>query len=344
MIQSMNQPSKTMALFPPVIMLQTRRTNQFERRENHRLQSSSECESSLCNHRLDFYCGWNLSVQLLVDLILPGALFVISLIMGYGSKKAIDYVPGEWEKRKTWVSFSEYEELVDNYEEAYGDLFAHSTDSMVCFCLLLFVITTTVLTFVFHNSGMTLISPLIDSILILVFLYVLNSVTAFVLGFRIPTIDSDEFFKPPVTGDIYEFASQLEGVTGIRAGMSVELGIRGGTQTILEAEVKSYVQGLPDTVQVRVQVSHSGFAYPYLVGTVYKGFHVETTTESHRIKTKYPVALEYSMDEEVAVIVARFDIPKKSSGMPNITTTAFRKLAAFIAIKLKDNYDASVQE
>jgi hypothetical protein len=282
-------------------------------------------------------------LYVIVDLILPGALFIISLIMGYGSKKAIDYVKGDWEKRKTWVSFSEYEELVDNYEEAYGDLFAHSADSMVCFCLLMFVVTTTVLTFVFHNSGMNLISPLIDSILILVFLYVLNSVTAYVIGFRIPTIDSDEFFKPPVTGDTYEFASQLEGVTGIRAGMSVELGVRGGTQTILEAEVKSYVQGLPDTVQVRVQVSHSGFAYPYLVGTVYKGLHVETTSESHRIHTKYPVALEYSMDDEVSVIVARFDIPKKSSGMPNITTKDFRKLAAFIAVKLKDNYDTSVQ-
>ena len=280
----------------------------------------------------------------IIDLILPGVLFLISLIMGYGSKKAIDYVPGEWEKRKAWVSFSEYEELVDKYEEAYGDLFAHSADSIICFCLLLFVVSTTALSFVFHNSGMVLINPLLDSILILVFLYVLNSVTAFVIGFRIPTIDSDEFFKPPITGDTYEFASQLEGVTGIRAGMSVELGIRGGTQTILDAEVKSYIQGLPETVQVRVQVSHSGFAYPYLVGTVYKGFHVETTTESHRIKTKYPVVLEYSMDDEVAVIVARFDIPKRSSAVPNITTRDFRKLAAFIAIKLKDNYDASIQE
>jgi len=283
-------------------------------------------------------------LYIIVDLILPGILFVISLIMGFGSKKAIDYVPGEWEKRKTWVSFSEYEELVDNYEDAYGDLFAHPGDSMVCICLLLLVVSTTALTFVFHNSGINLINPLIDSILILVFLYVINSVSAFVIGFRIPTIDSDEFFKPPVTGDTYEFASQLEGVTGIRAGMSVVLGVRGGTQTILEAEVKSYIQGLPETVQVRVQVSHSGFAYPYLVGTVYKGLHVETTTESHRINTKYPVALEYSMDDEVAVIVARFDIPTRSSAVPNITTKDFRKLAAFIAVKLKDNYEASIQE
>ena len=283
-------------------------------------------------------------LHVIVDIALPGVLFVTSLILGFGSKKAIDYIPGEWEKRKTWVSFSEYEELVDNYEEAYGDLFAHSADSMICLCLLLFVSTTTVLTLLFHTNGLLLINPLIDSILLIVFLYVINSVSAFVIGFRIPTIDSDEFFKPPVTGDTYKFASQLEGVTGIRAGMSIELGVRGGTQTILEAEVKSYVQGLPDSVQVKVQVSHSGFAYPYLVGTVYKGFPVETTSESHRIKTKYPVALEYSMDEEVAVIVARFDLPKKSNVVPNISTSDFRKLAAFIAIKLKDNYDASVQE
>lgn len=280
----------------------------------------------------------------IVDLVLPGVLFIASLIMGYGSKKAIDYVPGEWEKRKAWVSFSEYEEMVDKYEEAYGDFFAHPADSMICCCLFIFVIISALLSFFFHSFPTQLINPLFDSILILTFLYVINSVSAFVIGFRIPTIDSDEFFKPPVTGDTYQFASQLEGVTGIRAGMSVELGVRKGTQTILNAEVKSYVQGLPDTVQVKVQVSHSGFAYPYLVGTVYKGFPVETTSESHRIRTKYPVALEYSMDEEVAVIVARFDIPKKSSGVPNISTADFRKLAAFIAVKLKDNYDTSIHE
>ncbi len=280
---------------------------------------------------------------IIVDIALPGILFLISLVMGFGSKKAIDYIPGEWQKRKTWVSFSEYEELVDKYEDAYGDLFAHSGDGMVACCLMIFVMTTAGLSYFFHISGMQLITPFIDSILIIVFLYVINSVAAFVIGFRIPTIDSDEFFKLPVTGDTYHFASRLEGVPGIRAGMNVELGVRGGAQTILDAEVKSYIQGLPETVQVRVQVSHSGFAYPYLVGTVYQGFHVETTTENHRIRARYPAILEYSMDDEVAVIVARFNIPKRSSSVPNISTQDFRKLAAFLATKLKDNYEAANQ-
>ena len=146
---------------------------------------------------------------IIVDLIFPGVLFITSLIMGYGSKKAIDYVPGEWEKRKTWVSFSEYEEMVDKYEEAYGELFANPTDCFVYFCMLLFVIVTTVLTYLFHEYEMVLINSLFDSILIIVFLYVLISVLAFVIGFRVPNIDSDEFFKPPVTGDTYQFASQL---------------------------------------------------------------------------------------------------------------------------------------
>ncbi len=279
---------------------------------------------------------------LLVDVILTVGLFVVSLLMGYGSKKAIDYIPGDWEKRKAWLSFSEYDELVDNYEEAYGELYAHPTDSLVYCCMLMFVVAMGALTLTFQTTGFQFINPLIDSLLIITILYVISSVSAFVIGFRIPKIDSDEFFKPPITGDTYHFASQLEGVIGIRAGMSVELGVRAGTQTILDAEVKSYVQGLPETVQVKVQVSHSGFAYPYLVGTVYKGFHVEKTSESHRLQTRYPVTLEYSMDDEVAVIVARFEIPKKSSAVPNISTKDFRKLAAFIAIKLKDNYEATV--
>ncbi len=279
---------------------------------------------------------------IIVDIALPTVLFVVSFVLGFGSKKAIDYIPGEWENRKTWVSFPEYEELVDNYEDAYGALYAHPGDSFTGCCLMMFAMIMGGLTLVFQMIGFLFISPFIDSILVISILYVIISVSAFVIGFRIPKIDSDEFFKPPITGDTYNFASQLEGVTGVRAGMSVELGIRGGVQTILNAEVKSYVQGLPDTVQVKVQVSHSGFAYPYLVGTVYKGFHVETTSESHRIRTKYPVTLEYSMDDEVAVIVARFEIPKKSSSMPNISTKDFRKLAAFIVIKLKDNYDAAV--
>ena len=289
----------------------------------------------------NFYSD-GVSKYIIVDMALPGVLFFVSLIMGYGSKKAIDYIPGEWEKRKAWVSFSEYDELVDNYEEAYGELYAHSGDYFACGCMMIFVLLMGGLTLVLHLIDFLFISPLVDMILIITILYVIISVSAFVIGFRIPTIDSDEFFKPPVTGDTYRFASQLEGVIGIRAGMSVELGVRAGTQTILDAEVKSYVQGLPETVQVRVQVSHSGFAYPYLVGTVYKGFHVETTSESHRLQTKYPVTLEYSMDDDVAVIVARFEIPKRSSSVPNISTKDFRKLAAFIATKLKDNYNAAV--
>ncbi|TFG98990.1 MAG: hypothetical protein E4H14_20535, partial [Candidatus Thorarchaeota archaeon] len=40
-------------------------------------------------------------LHIIVDIALPGVLFVASLILGFGSKKAIDYIPGEWEKRKT---------------------------------------------------------------------------------------------------------------------------------------------------------------------------------------------------------------------------------------------------
>lgn len=277
----------------------------------------------------------------IVDFGLPVTLLLISLGLGYVSKKAIDYIPGEWEKRKTWVSFSDYDAMSDEYEDAYGDLYAHPGDIVFCCCIFPIAVAIGVMVYFFQRYGSELINPFLDSILLIGILYSIVSVAGFVVGFRIPQIDAKEFFKAPIKGDTYKFASELEGVPGIRAGMSVELGVRAGVQTILNAEVKSFVQGLPETVQVKVQVSHSGFAYPYLVGTVYKGQPVVKTTENHRIRTKYSALLEYSMDDDVAVIVARFDIPERSSSVPNISTSDFRKLAGFLATKLKENYEAA---
>lgn len=275
----------------------------------------------------------------LVNIGLPLILFLVSLGMGFGSKKAIDYIPGEWEKRKVWVSFSEYDEMVEKYEDAYGELYAHPGDYCACCFMMIIVGAIGVFLIIFQSFTIQLVNPFIDSILIIAIFYTILSVAGFVIGFRIPTIDAEEFFKAPLKGDTYNFARELEGIAGIRAGMNVELGIRSGAQTIFDADVKSYVQGLPESVQIKVQVSHSGFAYPYLVGTVYKGFPVEKTSETHRIRTKYPALLEYSMDDEVTVIVARFQIPKRTSNVPHISNSDFRKLASFLATKLKDNYD-----
>lgn len=277
----------------------------------------------------------------LVNIALPMILFLASLGFGFGSKKAIDYIPGEWQRRKVWVSFSEYEEMIEGYEDAYGDLYAHPGDFCACCFMLIVVGAIGIFLVIFQSFTIELINPIIDSILIIAIFYIILSVAGFVIGFRIPTIDAEEFFKAPLKDDTYNFARELEGIAGIRAGMNVELGTRSGTQTIFSAEVKSYIQGLPESVQVKVQVSHSGFAYPYLVGTVYQGFPVQKTEEIHRIRTKYPAILEYSMDDEVAVIVARFQIPERSNAVPYISTSDFRKLAAFLATKLKDNYYAA---
>jgi hypothetical protein len=144
-------------------------------------------------------------------------------------------------------------------------------------------------------------------------------------------------------GDVYEFASELEDVPSIRAGMNVEIGEREGVLTILEAESNAHVEGLPDTVTIKVQVSHSGFAYPYLVGTVYKGAEVLPVEKYPVVKTKYPAMLEFSMDDDVTVIVARFDIPKRTSSVPNISKKDFRALASILAKELKKNYNEAQQ-
>jgi hypothetical protein len=295
---------------------------------------------------LVFYYNLITPAYQFVYIAAPIVLLLLSLGMGVASKRAIDYIPGEWEKRKTFVTFTEYERMIDEYEDAYGDLVAHPGDVMTCCCMLPVLAAIGYLTVTFQQSGSTiLIHPLIDTLILTAIYYSVVGAAGFIVGFRIPAIDADEFFTSPMkSGDVFDFASELEGVPGIKAGMNVELGIREGIQTILDAEIKAGVEGLPDTVKVGVQVSHSGFAYPYLVGTVYKGANIPSKhSEHYRLRTRYPALLEFSMDEDVAVIVARFDIPKRTSDVPSISRNDFRAIAQLLAQELKKNYEASPQ-
>jgi hypothetical protein len=278
-------------------------------------------------------------IRLVIYIDIPIALFLVSLAMGAGSKRAIDYIPGKWEKKKTWVSFADYDDMVEKYEDAYGELYSHPGDTLSFFCALIFVAILGYSIYFSQRTGLVLISPILDPFLFIILECSIVAVAGFVIGFRIPSIDAQEFFKAPLKGDVYSFASELAGVRGIRAGMNVELGVRGGVQTIIDAEVKAYVQNLPETVQIKVQVSHSGFAYPYLVGTAYKGGRVEAREDTFRIGTRYPALLEYSMDKDVIVIVARFDIPERTSSVPHISMRDFRELAALLAEELQDNYN-----
>ncbi|MFW9805655.1 MAG: hypothetical protein ACFFFK_02870 [Candidatus Thorarchaeota archaeon] len=277
--------------------------------------------------------------SLIIFIGLPTSLFLVSLGMGAGSKRAIDYIPGKWEERKVWVSFTDFDKMVDEYEDAYGELYSHPGDSCTCCVSLIFILILGGLVLFSQRLSIVLIDSLLDPIIFIILECSIFAVVGFVIGFRIPSIDAQEFFKPPTKGDVYNFARELAGVPGIRAGMNVELGVRAGVQTIIGSEVKAYVQNLPETVQIQVQVSHSGFAYPYLVGTAYKGGRIQEHEDTRRIATRYPARLEYSMDEDVMVIVARFDIPKRTSSVPNISTRDFRALAALLAGELEDNYN-----
>ncbi|MGQ4910680.1 MAG: hypothetical protein ACP6KW_00790 [Candidatus Thorarchaeota archaeon] len=281
------------------------------------------------------------NIDLYIIVFFPVALLFISFGFGYASKKAIDYIPGEWERRKVFVTFSEYERMVEDYDDAYGELYSHPGDCMTFCCLLPVIFVFGYMFLIFQGQGIQLISPLVDTLLLLGIYYSIVGAVGFITGFRIPSIDAEEFFKAPPDDDSMEYAEKLDGVRGLEVGVAVELGVRAGVQTLFNAEPKVGVKGLPDTVRIRIQVSHSGFDYPYLVGTVYKGAPVEETVETIKIRTRYRALLEYSMDENVTVIVARFKVPKRSSRVPYISDEDFRALARLLAEKLKENYESA---
>ncbi|MGY5875441.1 MAG: hypothetical protein RTU30_06830 [Candidatus Thorarchaeota archaeon] len=277
---------------------------------------------------------------LVVYIVIPMLLFFISLVLGYGAKKTIDYIPGKWEKEKKWIPFDEYDNIIKKYEGAYGPLFSSDDNTLYACCCLPFVAIAMGFLFLFFSP---LLGPLVgepyDTILLVAIQYGVVGVGSYYMAFRAASIDEKEFFKPIETGSVFEYAQALAEVPDLRAGAFVEIGTRAGYQTIISAEIKTYVTDLPETVSVQVQVSHSGFDYPYLVGTIYKGPNLGKDEKWFTLKTSYPAMIEYSMDEDVTVLVARFDIPSRTSSVPSISKRDFQHLAQLLAMKLKEHYE-----
>lgn len=275
---------------------------------------------------------------LVVYFGIPTLVLLFSGAMGAASKRAIDYIPGEWKRQKVWVSYSEYERMIRDHEKAYGNLYAHPAAGLTCCVLLPLSLGLGALSVLYLQYEPPFLGGLIDSLILVAVQYGIVSMLGFLVGYRMVRIDSKTFFEPPKLGDVYKYSRMLASVKGIRAGVSVDVGEQGDTHTILGTECKTYVEGLPDTVMIKVQVSRSGFIYPYIVGTIYKGKVQDKESKRVEINTRYPALFEYSMDKDVAVIVARFDIPERSSDVPSVSSGAFRALAAELVQVLRNNY------
>ncbi|MFW9931298.1 MAG: hypothetical protein ACFFDR_01475 [Candidatus Thorarchaeota archaeon] len=270
-------------------------------------------------------------------IIIPIILILISAVFGGLSKRAIDYTPGEWKKEKIWVTPDAYTEMAEKNKDAFGHLYADEGGVTGCLCSCIIIPIFGILLIVFQLLAQPLFNQLIDSLLFVGLLDILSATLGFLWGFKIPKIDPDVFFKPPAESDVIEFLDALGTIPEVQAGLNLTIGKRGSIKTILEVKPKIQIQGLPDTASLEVQVSHSGFAYPYLVGTICKGPVVKDHEDTYSIGTRYPAIIEQSMDDNVTVYVARFNIPKKTSSVPSISKSDFRKLASLIATKMQED-------
>ena len=112
-------------------------------------------------------------------------LAIMSIIFGLGAKRAINYVPGKWEHVKKWVSFSEYDEIVEKYEKAYGNLFASTGDQNLCCCFFAPLLFALAFFSVFYQE---FVGPMfgytLDSILTVPLLYGIIGFAGFLIGYR----------------------------------------------------------------------------------------------------------------------------------------------------------------
>ncbi|TFG11833.1 hypothetical protein EU537_11280 [Candidatus Thorarchaeota archaeon] len=274
--------------------------------------------------------------SLLDTVILLIGLLLLSVIFGAISKRAIDYIPGTWEESKSWVAVEEYEGLVEKHNKAYRGILGDTQSGCTLCCGLFFIPAITIGIFAYGAYAQPLLSTYLDMLLLLILSYLFVCAVGFLGGYNLIRTDADLPFAKPTKGAVFRYMQALDDVSDIEAGFDVVIGTRGEYKAIMETDAKARIPGLPNTAALKVQVTSSGFDYPYLVGTIYKGPQVPEREERFNIGARFPALFEYSMDGNVTIIVGRFDIPKRTSSVPRISESDFESLGRFMAAKMKE--------
>ncbi len=277
--------------------------------------------------------------SLLDTIFLLLGLLILSAIFGAISKRAIDYIPGTWEESKSWMAVEEYEGLVEKHNKAYRGILGDTKSSCSICCGLFSLPVIAIGIFVYGAFAQPLFSTYLDMLLLLILSYLFVCAVGFLGGYNVTGTDADLPFAKPTKGAVFRYMAALDDVADIDAGFDVVIGARDSFKAIMESEAKARVSGLPDTAALKVQVTSSGFDYPYLVGTIYKGPQVAEREERFNIGARYPALFEYSMDGNVTIIVGRFDIPKRTSSVPRISESDFKALGRFMAAKMKELHE-----
>lgn len=272
---------------------------------------------------------------LLVFVWLPVTLLFLSVIFGVASKRAVDIISDEWKTQKVKVPLRQYEEMASAYEDAYRGLLETSGVGCGGCCTGVIVIVVALgLLAMSITYGRPLISVEVDTAVVFSIAACTASLLAFMSAYRATKVDKEMEVSPAPRGALLKYGGVLDRVDGVDVFVEATLARRGELSVIRDAEVVATVEGLPGTAKIKLLVTHSGFDYPYLVGTIYKGPPV---TEERRVicRDKYSGIAEFSTDDDVTVIVARYDIPKRTRSVPTITESMFETLTVALVREMK---------
>ncbi len=260
-------------------------------------------------------------------------LLLLALILGWASKRAIDYLPGEWHVRTVRVTPQEYREMVKKHMDAYGHLISSDVSCACVTALCLALVSQLLVMFLIFMLGEELLTTYGPQVItaVTIILNLVVAILGYSIGYKWAKVDPHPYITEPPTGYVLGYVEALADVPDLDVKYKVKLAERDGALAIADAEPAIGVKGMPDELQIKVQVSVSSIVYPYLVASYYKGPVVEEHKVHARIRARYPALFEYSMDGNVTIVVARFDIPSHTRSVPHISDSDFRKLGRALA-------------
>ncbi|MGY5853098.1 MAG: hypothetical protein RTU92_05990, partial [Candidatus Thorarchaeota archaeon] len=270
-------------------------------------------------------------------------LMVISALLGVGTKRAIGFRSGKWERVTKKISIKEYTAILKKQKEDFGKFYSDAPLTGGC-CMTMMVPYLMVVAFSivpeeFVDSSFWL-TPF--PYILLVIIYPFFGYLCYLIGYHSVKFGIKLGFTEPVE-EIYKFAKKLSSIPDLEIQVKVDVGVRESYTILYDTEFAFYIDGLSEDVYIQLKVSDSSPEYGYLVGLIIGGPTVEERTEEVDLGTKCPIVIEYSNDPTATVLVCRFDLEAKGCYWRKISQKNIQKLGVALIPKLRDLHSSLSQ-
>ncbi|MHA1930070.1 MAG: hypothetical protein ACTSV2_15975 [Candidatus Thorarchaeota archaeon] len=276
-------------------------------------------------------------VQLLSYGLLPFILMLSAAVLGYIEKSLIGFKKGRWKRRERAVSFEEYVQIFQEHKKEFSKIY-DDWDDCSGFCFSMTIPLLLFITFGVIPEGFNAYFPDFTFLILYIFLgYAFLGYLSYKIGYHSKKYKKKKLFKAPPEEE-FEYVKSISKISDLRIKARIKTKEMDELAALYKTDWYFYIDGLPETVYIKLKMEKTDWSCGLLVGTILGGPFVDERTEQLPLEEFCPAIMQYSNSEKGTTIVCKYDIDSDKCIWDFVGNPDIEKLAKFLVIKLRELY------